>query len=149
MTKSADPPGLGKLGMLWVVGLVLYSGARALAARMYLLDYGVLPWVFFCLDAGSAVPMAIGQVRIVQGLRGKNPALVQKWSILAGLAFVTPYAYLLFGGTKPLPSEAYIGIGVLMAASIASTVWRIRSERRLLEGNLQAAHEVEVEQERR
>jgi hypothetical protein len=150
MKESPDPPGLGRLGMIWVVGLVLYSAARALAARELLAGYGILPWLFFCLDAGSAVPMAIGQVRIVQGLRGKNPAIVQKWSILTGLAFFTPYAYLLFGGNRPLPTAAYVVIGVFMAASVASTIWKIRAEKRLIsEGHLDAAGKVEVEEERR
>ena len=150
MNQSADPPGLGRLGLIWVVGLVMYSGARALAARETLVDYGILPWLFFILDAGSAVPMAVGQVRIVQGLRGKNPAIVQKWSIITGLSFFTPYAYLLFGGNKPLPAVAYVVIGAFMAASVASTVWKIRAERRLIsEGNLNAAREVEVEEEGR
>jgi hypothetical protein len=159
---AADPPpGLGKLGMLWVAGMVLYSGARALAVRELLAGYGVLPWLFFCLDAGTAVPLALGQVRIVQGLRGRNPAIVQKWSIIAGISFVTPYAYLMLGGNRPLPPAAYAIIGAFVAASVASTVWRIRAERRALEavahfasstgleGDLNAARQVEVEEERR
>ena len=78
------------------------------------------------------VPLAIGQVRILQGLRRRNPAKVQQWSIITALSFLTPYAYLMIGGNRPLPTIAYVVIACLVLGAGAATVWRIRSERAAL-----------------
>jgi hypothetical protein len=133
MTKPAEAENrLGRLGLAWVIGLVVYSAARAWLVGETLAAYGVHPWVFFALDSGSAVPLAIGQVRILQGLRRRNPAQVQQWGIIAGLSFLAPYAYLVLGGNRPLPTAAYVVIGAFVVGTGAATVWRIRNERRAL-----------------
>jgi hypothetical protein len=132
MTEPQSPApdeGLGRMGLAWVAGMVLYSGGRAWVVSATLAEYGVLPWLFFILDAGSAVPLALGQVKILQGLRRRNPAKVQQWAIITALSFLTPYAYLLIGGNRPLPTAAYVIIAVLIGGAAAATVWRIRAER--------------------
>jgi hypothetical protein len=133
--------GLGRLGLAYVVGMVLYSGARAWVVSATLAEYGVHPWVFFVLDAGSAVPLAMGQVKILQYLRRRNPAKVQQWAIITALAFITPYAYLMLGGNRPLPTIAYVIIGLLTAGAAAATVWRIRSERAAVQAHLPPGEE--------
>lgn len=135
MQGKANDDGLGRGGLLWVAGMVLYSGGRALVVGATLAEYGVLPWLFFILDAGSAVPLAMGQVRILQGLRRRNPPMVQQWAIIAAIAFITPYAYLVLGGNRPLPTAAYVVIAVLVLGAGAATVWRIRSEKQALSAN--------------
>ena len=145
MSKQVAQPseGLGRLGLAYVVGMVLYSAGRAWVVSATLAEYGVHPWVFFALDAGSAVPLALGQVKILQALRRRNPAQVQQWVIITTLAFITPYAYLVLGGSRPLPTIAYVIIGVLVAGAAAATVWRIRSERAAAQAELAAAQAAE------
>jgi hypothetical protein len=135
------PEGLGRLGLAYVVGMVLYSGGRAWVVSATLAEYGVHPWVFFILDAGSAVPLALGQVKILQYLRRRNPPKVQQWAIITALSFITPYAYLMLGGNRPLPTAAYVVIGLLTAGAAAATVWRIRSERAAVQARLPPGEE--------
>ena len=140
MTQANNhpPEGLGRLGLAYVVGMVLYSAGRAWVVSATLAEYGVHPWVFFVLDAGSAVPLALGQVKILQALRRRNPAQVQQWTIITTLAFITPYAYLVLGGNRPLPTVAYVVIGLLVAGAAAATWWRIRSERAAAQAELES-----------
>jgi hypothetical protein len=141
MNKHENPPpeGLGRLGLAYVVGMVLYSAGRAWVVGETLAEYGVRPWIFFVLDAGSAVPLALGQVKILQALRRRNPAQVQQWTIITTLAFIAPYAYLVLGGSRPLPTVAYVVIGLLVAGAAAATAWRIRSERAAAQAEAGAA----------
>jgi hypothetical protein len=119
---------MGRLGIAWIVLLVLYSVGRALAVGKTLGAYGVNPWVFLFLDASSAVPLAIGQVRLIQGLKLRQPAMVQRWLIVLTVSFMAPYTYLLFGADRPLPAIAYWIIAILVVAMGASTFWRLRME---------------------
>jgi hypothetical protein len=121
---------MSKLGLVWIVVLVAYSVARALAVGKTLGAYGVDPLVFLCFDAGSAIPLAIGQVKLIEGLKLRQPAMVQRWLVILTLSFIAPYAYLVLGANRPLPAVAYWVIGLLVVGVGASTFWRIRSEAR-------------------
>jgi hypothetical protein len=127
---SAKTPPLGTLGFSFIAGMLVYSVARAFVVRETLGDYGIHPGLFLALDAGSSLPLAWGQIRLVQGLRQGNPALVQRAATVVAMAFLTPYVYLMFGAGKPLPALAYWAIGALTLAVGAATVWKIRVEAR-------------------
>lgn len=111
-----------------MAGMLAYSVARALVVAKTLADYGVNPWIFLVLDAGSAIPLSWGQVRMVQGLKARMPRLVQRSIWVMIVSFLSPYAYLVVGAGRPLPTAAYVVIGVLVLAAGAATVWRVRSE---------------------
>ncbi len=113
-----------------MAGLLIYSVARALVVGQTLKDYGINPWVFLFFDAGSALPMAWGQVRLVQGLKRNDPRMVQRSLSTVVVAFISPYAYLVLGAGRPLPTIAYVVIALLVLGVGAATVWRIRSEAR-------------------
>lgn len=127
---SAETSGLGRWGRVFVAGMVLYSGARAVLVGETLGAYGVNPWVFLVLDVGSAIPLGIGQVRLVQALRRGDPAGLQRSLLVFGTAFLVPYLYLVLGGTRPLPVAAYGVIATVVAAFGLATTWRIRAEAR-------------------
>jgi hypothetical protein len=110
--------------------MVIYSAFRALLVGETLGAYGVNPWLFLVLDAGSAVPLSTGQVRLVQALRRGDPARVQRSLLLVGASFLAPYLYLVLGGDKPLPAIAYWVIAVIVIAVGLATAWRIRTEAR-------------------
>ena len=113
-----------------MAGMLAYSFARALVVGETLSQYGVNPWLFLLLDVGSAVPLAWGQVRLVQGLRLRDARLTQRSLLIVAAAFLTPYLYLLFGAGKPLPEVAYWIMATILLAAGAATVWRIRVEAR-------------------
>ncbi len=123
-------PTMGRLGIAWIAVVTLYSVGRAIAVGGTLGDYGVNPWIFLVLDVGSGIPLALGQVKLVQGLRARNPAMVQRWLAVMLVSFLTPYAYLVLGSDRPLPEAAYWIIGGLVLAMGVSTFWRIRTEAR-------------------
>jgi len=111
-------------------GMLVYSVFRALLVGETLGAYGVNPWVFLVFDAGSALPLAWGQVRLVQGLRRNDPRLVQRSLGVVIVSFISPYAYLVLGAGRPLPTVAYVVIALLVVGVGVATVWRIRSEAR-------------------
>ena len=92
---------MGRVGRVWILVVCGYSLLRALLAWPLLVHYGVNPAVFLVLDVATAYPLALGQVRIVGGFRGRDYAAVQGWSVVAGGAFLLPYAYLLVAGHGP------------------------------------------------
>ena len=126
----SPPKTMGNAGRLYVVGMLVYSVFRAIVVSETLTDYGVNPAIFLVLDVGSALPLAWGQVRLLQALRGRNPRGVQHAALLVTCAFLAPYLYLVFGAGRPLPVAAYVIIGVLVAFMLGSTLWRIRTEAR-------------------
>jgi len=111
-------------------GMLVYSVFRALVVGKTLGEYGINPWIFLVLDAGSAVPLAWGQVRLVQGLKRNDPRLVQRSLMVVIVSFIAPYAYLVLGAGRPLPTVAYVVIALLVLGVGVATVWRIRSEAR-------------------
>lgn len=127
-TRGSSPASLGRFGYLWIAFLVLYSFVRALIVGPTLGPYGIDPWLFLVIDAGSAFPLASGQVRLVHALRRRSPGQVQRWVAVVAVCFLAPYAYLLLGAGVPLPLPAYAVIGLLVLGLGAATVWRIRSE---------------------
>jgi hypothetical protein len=124
----AEKVPVGRLGFAWIVVLVLYSAARALVVAPTLGPYGVNPWVFLALDVGCAFPLASGQVSLVQGLRRRNAAMVQRSMALVAASFLAPYLYLLLGAARPLPAAVYTVVGALVVGMGAATVWKVRSE---------------------
>ncbi len=113
-----------------MAAMLIYSVFRALVVGQTLTDYGINPWVFLVLDGGSALPMAWGQVRLVQGLKRNDPRMVQRSLTMVVVSFIAPYAYLVLGAGRPLPTVAYLVIALLVVGVGAATVWRIRSEAR-------------------
>jgi len=111
-------------------GMLVYSVFRALVVGNTLGEYGINPWIFLVLDAGSALPLAWGQVRLVQGLKRNDPRLVQRSLMIVIVSFIAPYAYLVLGAGRPLPTVAYVVIALLVVGVGVATVWRIRSEAR-------------------
>ena len=110
--------------------MLVYSLFRAVLVSETLSEYGIRPWLFLMLDVGSALPLAWGQLRLVQALRARNPGAVQRSLAVVIVAFSLPYLYLLLGAGKPLPQVAYWIIGTLFAGMGVSSVWRIRQEAR-------------------
>lgn len=119
---------MGRLGRLWILALCGYSLLRALLAWPLLVHYGVNPAVFLVLDVATAYPLALGQVRIVGGFRGRDYAAVQGWSVVAGGAFLLPYAYLLVAGHARMPVEMTGGVVALVSVLAAASVLRVRRE---------------------
>lgn len=116
------------MSVAWVVSLVGYSVVRALAVAPLLGPYGINPWWFLGIDVGSAAPLAIGQVQAIKALRAGHAAGVQRWVLLVTVSFLSPYAYLVFGAGRPLPSVAYYVLGALVAILGGATAYRIRQE---------------------
>ncbi len=129
-SDSSKAPPIGGAGLLFMGGMLVYSVFRALVVGKTLGEYGINPWIFLVLDAGSALPLAWGQVRLIQGLKRRDPRLVQRSLIVVVLSFISPYAYLVLGAGRPLPTVAYVVIALLVVGVGLATVWRIRSEAR-------------------
>lgn len=129
LTPTKAPP-MGAAGFAFIAGMLVYSVFRAVLVGETLGEYGINPWAFLFFDAGSAVPLAWGQVRLVQGLKRNDPRLVQRSLMVVIVAFISPYAYLVLGAGRPLPTLAYVVIALLIVFVGAATVWRIRSEAR-------------------
>jgi hypothetical protein len=118
-------PTLGKYGRAWVVGVVLYAIARAAIVWPTLGTYGVNPLVFLVIDVATAWPYAVGQVRIIQGIRARAWHQIQVWSLIALASFVAPYAYIVGAGSGELPVLAYLVIAALVLMLAAASVARI------------------------
>lgn len=63
---------IGWFGRAWVAAIFGYSVLRAVVVWPTLGRYGVNPWMFLFIDVVTAWPYAVGQVRVVQGLRRRN-----------------------------------------------------------------------------
>ena len=74
VTEIEDGP-VGRAGWAWIAVLCGYSLVRAVLAWPLLVHYDINPATFLVLDVGTAYPLGLAQVRIVQGfaagLRGR------------------------------------------------------------------------------
>jgi hypothetical protein len=104
---------------------VLYAFARAAVVWPTLGTYGVSPIIFLVIDVGTAWPYAVGQVRVVQGLRRKDWRHAQLWSVVALVSFLAPYLYIVGAGSGELPLAAYLIIGALVTILGLASVMRI------------------------
>lgn len=127
MSDIDDGP-VGRAGWVWIVALCGYSLARAVVAWPFLGRYGVSPAVFLLLDVATAYPLGLSQVRIVQGFAARDFGAVQVWATVAGISFVTPYAYLLVAGHQAFPPYVSAGLVALVALIGAVSVLRVRQE---------------------
>jgi hypothetical protein len=122
---SASQPTLGKYGRAWVAGVVVYAIARAAIVWPTLSTYGVNPVIFLVIDVATAWPYAVGQVRIVQGIRARAWQQVQMWSLIALASFLAPYVYIVGAGSGELPVFAYLVIAALVLLLGAASAARI------------------------
>lgn len=127
---SGQRNSLGWYGRAWVASVVLYAIARAAVVWPTLGSYGVNPLIFLIIDVGTAWPYAVGQVRIVHGIRDRAWTRVQVWTLITLLSFLAPYIYIVGAGSGELPLLVYIVIVALVVvlggASVARMVLRVR-----------------------
>ena len=121
---------IGWFGRAWVAAIFGYSVLRAVVVWPTLGRYGVNPWMFLFIDVVTAWPYAVGQVRVVQGLRRRNWQKVETWGLVTLAAFLAPYAYIVGAGTGEMPILAYVIIGTLVALiGIAAVLRTLRQAR--------------------
>ena len=132
-TDSAHEDRIGWFGRAWVAAVFGYSILRAVVVWPTLGTYGVNPWVFLVIDVLTAWPYAVGQVRVVQGLRRKNWKKVESWGIVTLLSFLAPYAYIVLAGSGEMPALAYAVVGLLVVVIGAAAVMRIIRQARVPE----------------
>lgn len=125
MTEVDDGP-VGRAGWVWIAVLCGYSLLRAVLAWPLLAHYAINPVAFLVLDVGTAYPLGLAQIRIIQGFAARDFAAVQVWSGIAGIAFVTPYAYLLISGDQALPLYVKGGLIAVVALIATASVLRLR-----------------------
>jgi len=125
VTETADDS-VGRAGAAWIAMLCGYSLLRAVLAWPLLRHYGINPSAFLVLDVGTAYPLGVAQVRIVQGFCARDFAAVQVWGGIAGVSFITPYAYLLVAGGEAMPMYVKVGLVAVVALIAAASVLRIR-----------------------
>jgi hypothetical protein len=117
---------VGRAGVAWVAVLCGYSLVRAVMAWPLLAHYGINPAAFLILDVGTAYPLGVAQIRIIQGFGCRDYAAVQVWGSVAGLSFVLPYAYLLLAGHAALPAYVKAGLVAVVTLIGAASVLRVR-----------------------
>ena len=125
MTETPDDS-VGRAGAAWIAVLCGYSLLRAVLAWPLLRHYGINPSAFLVLDVGTAYPLGVAQVRIVQGFAARDYAALQVWGGVAGVSFVTPYAYLLVAGGHAMPAYVKAGLVAVVALIATASVLRIR-----------------------
>jgi hypothetical protein len=117
---------LSRGGVAWIALLCGYSLVRAVLAWPILVHYGIDPVAFLVLDVGTAWPLGLAQVRIVQAFGARDWAAVQVWAAVAGVSFVIPYAYLLAAGHESIPAYVKAGLVAIVALIGAASVLRVR-----------------------
>jgi hypothetical protein len=125
VTETLDDS-VGRAGAAWIAMLCGYSVLRAVLAWPLLRHYGINPSAFLVLDVGTAYPLGVSQVRIVQGFVARDFAALQVWGAIAGVSFVTPYAYLLLAGGEAMPLYVKAALVAVVALVAAASVLRIR-----------------------
>lgn len=121
---------IGWFGRAWVVAIFGYSALRAIVVWPTLGGYGVNPWVFLFVDLVTAWPYAVGQVRVVQGLRRRDWKKVETWSMVTLASFLAPYAYVVGAGSGEMPVLAYVIIGVLVVIIGTASLLRMLRQAR-------------------
>jgi hypothetical protein len=125
VTETRDDS-VGRAGAAWIAVLCGYSLLRAVLAWPLLRHYGINPSAFLVLDVGTAYPLGVAQVRIVQGFVARDYGALQVWGGVAGISFITPYAYLLVAGGEAMPLYVKAGLVAVVALIAAASVLRIR-----------------------
>ena len=125
VTDIEDGP-VGRAGWAWIAILCGYSLVRAVLAWPFLVHYDINPAAFLVLDVGTAYPLGLAQVRIVQGFGARDFAAVQVGGAVAGFSFVTPYAYLLVTGHQALPLYVMAGLVGVVTLIATASVLRLR-----------------------
>jgi hypothetical protein len=125
VTETPDDS-VGRAGAAWIAVLCGYSLLRAVLAWPLLRHYGINPSAFLVLDVGTAYPLGVAQVRIVQGFAARDYAAIQVWGGVAGVSFIIPYAYLLIAGGEAMPAYVKGGLVAVVALIAAASVMRIR-----------------------
>lgn len=120
---------LGILGRAWIIGVLLFSAARALLAWPTFGHLGVNPWVFLAIDLTTAVPYGVGQAITVKVLRNptRTAGEAAPWAILVAASFLAPYLYI-FSGSKEMPTYVLLLVLAWMAVFGVLAVVRIRRQ---------------------
>lgn len=118
----------------WVVGVVAFVIARFALAYSAIGDESRSAVIVFgVLDLVTAVPYAVATARLVTSLVDRNPLSAARWGILASLAFLAPYLWLVWvGRSGQFPVLVYVAIALFVVSLGTHAVLSIR--RRAVEG---------------
>ncbi len=135
----ADIRSLGVFGRAWAIGIIAFSAARALIAWPTLGNYGVNPWWFLAIDIVTAPPYGVAQAVTVKILRDRSRSTTSAlpWALVVAVMFFAPYAFIFvasqFADTpQPMPTIAYVGVGLWMA--VFGVLALLRMRRQIREG---------------
>ena len=95
--------------------MVAYTVLRAALVWGALDEYGVNPWIFLALDVATAPPYVWGVGKMIQALRGIDPAsMLYVGGGVAIVSFLLPYIYLYTVGYTTMPLSTKIVIGAII-----------------------------------
>lgn len=120
---------LGLFGRAWIVGIFLFSAARALIAWPTLGRYGVDPVAFLVLDVVTAFPYGVGQAVTVKILRSEDRGVrdALPWGVMVAAMFLAPYVYIV-AASGSMPLLAYLGVLAWMLVFGVLAVLRMRRQ---------------------
>lgn len=99
-----------------IIGMVAYTIAKSFIVENIFAKYGVNTWLFFVLDAITAVVYVIALEQLVVAVLHKTGSWrrLLTWSLVAFVAFAVPYGYV-FLASSTVPSGILLGLGIVVA----------------------------------
>jgi len=119
---------------LWAaVGLLLYTVGRFLAAGGTMSQYGIDARWFLFWDVATIPPYVWGIAKLVRGLTSAdtNWGELVLATVVALVAFLGPYIYLVYAGAEEFPFTAWALLIVVIALLAANAVVDVRRKLRL------------------
>lgn len=113
--------------------LLGYTAARTLAVKEAIAPGTTVDWrIFLGIEVATTWPYAKGMGTLLRSAaRPQQFTARQKWRAgsVAGSSFMAPYAYLVAEGSN-MPTEGWVGTGVLAAVGLTALVMKLRNARR-------------------
>lgn len=116
---------MGVVGKSWIILVFVYSVFQAFVVKSTVAQYGVNTWVFLFISLLTAYPYAYGQVKLVQSIRAKALRNAQKWTLIIGVSFLAPYAYIAYAGAS-MPIVVWVVLAIIVAVFGISAVTQIK-----------------------
>lgn len=116
----------------WVIGVVAFVIARfALAYSAIGEESRAAVIVFGVLDLVTAVPYAVATARLVTSLVDRNALSAARWGIVASVAFLAPYLWLVWvGRSGEFPVLVYVAIALFVVSLGTHAIISIRRKAR-------------------
>lgn len=127
LRKIFDPKRRSQIFVLWLSGVIVYDGIRAIIVNHFFSKHGLNGWDYFVFELVFSVFFAWTSFQLVLSAVDNKPNRAWAFGALTLLFFFAPDAYIVIVGNGT-PTTLYIGLALYLSVTTFITIRALKQD---------------------